>query len=266
MLMPLFETYKTNHDGTYEMSVDEFLGFAQGALTGFDSTHLFAEIATYKQGKKSEVSRKLKAGRIMCSTIHEVCNKKYFKQQLINQILRKGKPPVETDAMQREYRLQNQVIEVVSDKLSAPLHRVGLLLNPEYPVLGAWPSAFGEDFVVEIKCPESEKDFKNYVDSTTKSGLKTKFYDQMQLQMFMKKVKVGYFVVAAPDFEKTKNVTILKVDYNDTFTQKMIKKAKTFWQDEIWPEIYYGKNSPPAKKVEKTRFNKKTGKTFPPTE
>jgi len=71
------------------------------------------------------------------------------------------------------------------------LHRTGLLLNPNFPILAASPDAVGKDFVVEVKCPVSLTSEERYIMKDQRIG--PKVFAQIQLQMFIKKVKKGYF-------------------------------------------------------------------------
>lgn len=233
MLYPLLYTYKTNHDGSYEMSVDEFLGFAQGGLTGNTE---FIQRATIAQ-EKCEDWWALKQGRITASMIHEVCNcGEQSKPQLVQRILGRGKPIPQTDPMRRGLDLQKEVIEVASRELNKPLSPCGLLLDRMFPVLGASPDAVGPKFVVEVKCPVSEDNIKNYV--APDNSLRPKVYAQIQLQMYLKKVSFGFFVIAHPSFETTKKIEIIKVDYNGGFTENMIAKAVKFWEDNVYPVMF----------------------------
>lgn len=58
---------------------------------------------------------------------------------------------------------------------------------------------------------------KKYVQFQTEDRIKMKSYCQIQLQMDLKKVRFGYFVVAAADFEETDNVRIIRVEYGAQF-------------------------------------------------
>ncbi|KAF2884455.1 hypothetical protein ILUMI_21721 [Ignelater luminosus] len=50
-----------------------------------------------------------------------------------------------------------EVVQELEKKWSICLDNCGLLLRPEYPIIGASPDAVGSDFVLEIKCLVSKK-------------------------------------------------------------------------------------------------------------
>lgn len=179
----------------------------------------------------------LKICRITSSIIYEVTRCHTPNGNLVDRILGKVKPVPQTYQMQRGTNLQREVIDVVSKELNTRLSPCGLLLDPRYPAIGASPDAIGPDFVVEIKCPVSKDNFKNYLHPEKDYFLKSRYYSQIQLQMNLKKVDFGYFLIAHPDFELTKKVDIIRVDYNDKYTKKMIKDATKFWKANIYPEM-----------------------------
>nr|CAH7759753.1 unnamed protein product [Callosobruchus chinensis] len=51
-----------------------------------------------------------------------------------------------------------KVHKCVETKLGVKLSRIGLMLNPKYPISGASPDALCAEHIVEIKCPQHEKD------------------------------------------------------------------------------------------------------------
>lgn len=65
-------------------------------------------------------------------------------------------------------RKLEEVLKGVEKKLNVKFKRVGLQLKPRYPIFGASPDGITEDYVVEIKCPQSEKNICNYLKKTSK--------------------------------------------------------------------------------------------------
>ncbi|XP_026688804.1 uncharacterized protein LOC113473329 [Diaphorina citri] len=92
------------------------------------------------------------------------------------------------------------------------------------------------DSVVEIKCPISEETFKKYFDSSMKKP-SPKYAAQIMLQMLFFNKDKGLFVVAQPDFEETKNMKILEVNYDYHFMDDVLKRANNFWRENIFPKI-----------------------------
>lgn len=224
------------------VNVDEFLEFASRKMAR-DNVIDSVKIKTINQ-EKSDLWWDMKIGRITASKIYEVtrCTTLNRVRSFENSILGSGSD-FSSYAMERGIRLQNRVIDVVSKKLETPLSTCGLLLDPRHPAIGASPDAVGPNFVVEIKCPISQENFKNYlnirVNKNTGNHLKNKFYSQIQLQMHFSKVQFGYFVIAHSDFESTKEVDILKVDYDEKFTKDLINDAMEFWKAYIFPVMLY---------------------------
>lgn len=81
----------------------------------------------------------------------------------------------------------------------------GFFLLPSYLVFGASPEAISQEYVVEVKCPSSDKQIKNYM----KQGeITNKFKAQVHSQMLCTGKQKALFCVAEPDFETTRNVNI----------------------------------------------------------
>ncbi|KYN19384.1 hypothetical protein ALC57_08300 [Trachymyrmex cornetzi] len=128
---------------------------------------------------------------------------------------------------------EKKVIKVLEEKNKLSLGSCGLLLNPEFPVIGASPDAVGEHFVVEIKCPMTLKTERAYITSDMKLG--NKCFAQIQLQMFLRNVQKGLFCMAKHDFESTHEIITVWVDYDDIYVQNLIQKAMIFWKSNIFP-------------------------------
>lgn len=221
------------------LNADEFLKFASAKMPHGNILDVI-ERKTVNQ-EKNDVLWDMKIGRITTSEVSEVA--RYTPKglnKLKNRIL--GYSSCHgSQAIKREIRLQNQVINEVSRQLNTHLSTCGLMLDPQFPVIGASPDAVGPNFVVDIKCPISEKNFQNYLyvklDPNTGSNLKPEFYAQIQLQMHFRKVLYGYFVIANPEFESNQEVNIIKIDYNEDYTKNLLNRAIEFWKEHIFPEM-----------------------------
>ncbi|KYN06414.1 hypothetical protein ALC62_02644, partial [Cyphomyrmex costatus] len=60
------------------------------------------------------------------------------------------------------------------------LTKCGLMLTPEHPTLGASPDAISQEYIVEVKCPNSEKGFEKFL---PKGSINSKCKAQMNLQI-----------------------------------------------------------------------------------
>lgn len=66
-------------------------------------------------------------------------------------------------------------------KNGTKINDVGILLNPDYPIIGASPDGITAKYCIEIKCPSTEKNVETYV---VNGNIKQKYMYQLQLQMF----------------------------------------------------------------------------------
>lgn len=220
-----------------EISADDFLDFATEEMEDLKlNSHVTRE--TVDQNS-CDLWHDMRIGRITASIIYEASKCKTPNGQLKNRILGNVSVP-QTHQMQRGLRLEKEVLSVASKILNKTFTPSGLLLKRAYPAIGASPDAVGTNCVVEIKCPSSQKTVKNYLDPKKNSGLTNKCYYQIQVQMYMKRVQFGYFVVADPDFETTKKVTIKKVRYNPRpwVTKRVMEKAMDYWCENIFPAMW----------------------------
>lgn len=58
-----------------------------------------------------------------------------------------------------------QVIKQVETLLGSKIKKTGLLIDKNFPILGASADGLGEDFVLEVKCPTTHSTLLNYVDN-----------------------------------------------------------------------------------------------------
>lgn len=106
-------------------------------------------------------------------------------------------------------------------------------MKAEYPVVGASPDGICKDFVVEVKCPTSEKAMSRYL--TFANKITPKFFAQMQMHICNR--PQALFCVANYDFEQSKSVHILTVTYDENYCIEMIEKCILFWCRFIFPLI-----------------------------
>lgn len=192
--------------------------------------------ATIEQSK-STLWQELRYGRITASKIFETSRCKKPAGCLVEQIIGAYKLR-DTDAMERGRRLEEQVLAILEENLQTKLQRVGLLLHPDLPIIGASPDALGENFVVEVKCPQFLKSEERYI--SKENAICSKYMAQIQLQMLMQNVQRGYFCIAKHDFEASQNIIVVCVDFDEQFINKVVADAMTFWKQNIFPVLING--------------------------
>lgn len=198
---------------------------------------------------KSQLWLELRIGRITASIIHEASmNASIPYEQLPPRELRDkiigytSKPFSQRDSqdkdnihMERGRKLEKLVSAEVAKRLDLQIQDCGIFLIPSHPFLGASPDGVGKDFVLEIKCPSSERNVKYYIEN---GKITERYKAQMMLQMFAAKRKRGIFCVADPNFENNKNFTHIWIEYDEKFTDELIKKVTKFWEVQMWEDIY----------------------------
>ncbi|KAF4520569.1 hypothetical protein B566_EDAN011122 [Ephemera danica] len=215
-------------------SFDEFVNFVKDVLSKEDLLSVAA--ATVKQSE-STLWRELRYARVTASKLHEVaqCNTAYGT--LVKLLL--GATKIKDNKyLKRGRDLEPEVLNEVQKCLGARILKTGIVLHPDFPLLGASPDGVTKDFIIEIKCPFNSKSQKKYIDSNNEPALKHKL--QMLLQMRLCDKQYGYFCVADCEFETSKNVTIVKLDRDDTFLAPYISKATAFWEKNIFTRLKDG--------------------------
>ncbi|KAL0811978.1 hypothetical protein ABMA28_009376 [Loxostege sticticalis] len=137
--------------------------------------------------------------------------------------------------VKRGRQLENEVIKEVEKKRKIKIKRCGLKLNPNYPVMGVSPDGESDDYSIEIKCPSTEKAMTQYIKSGNR--VSPKCMAQVQLQMHFSSKKKALFCVAHSDFEKSKQVNILEVEYDNKLCENLLNKCILFWTRAIFPKL-----------------------------
>lgn len=213
-------------------SCEDFLQFCSKVMT--DELCSEAVVSTKDQAK-SALWYELRYGRITASKIYEAAHCKKLDGCCVNQILGVAKLP-ETSAMSRGKKLEAQVIRCIERKFEVELNFIGLKLNPKFPIFGASPDAICEEYVVEVKCPQSQKTFNNYL--TKDKSITAKYKGQVQLQMFLLNRKKCLFCVADPEFESNSNFFFTWVEYDEDYTLSIMNAAECFWRHNIYPQLF----------------------------
>lgn len=211
-------------------SADCFLAFCQNSMSAVKCSK--AEEETRGQDQ-SKLWYHLRYGRITASKLYEVAHCKTFDGSLVNLIL--GAKVFSSEAMKRGINLEDDVLRRTSQKHKMKFKRCGLVLDPEHPIFGASPDALGSAVVVEVKCPASKETFSNYLGVS--NTVKPKYFAQIQLQMHMCKMNRGLFVVAHPDFEKSKRTTDVWVEYDQNYVERIMRDATKFWEKAVYQHL-----------------------------
>ncbi|KAK4882633.1 hypothetical protein RN001_005952 [Aquatica leii] len=218
-----------------------FINFGKNQSTAdflmYASTNMLASVcqhterATIEQ-QKSQLWYEIRYGRITASKLYAAAHCQKSEGVLVEQILGACKFKL-TQAMKRGQILEKEVLKELEQSIKKKIQKVGLLVTGDHPELGASPDGLCEDTVIEIKCPSAAKTFKNYL--TKDKQIVAKYKAQIQLQMLLFKRKNGIFCVADPNFEQTRQVTIVQTTLDEMYINDLITKAKLFWKNCIYP-------------------------------
>lgn len=174
----------------------------------------------------------LRLGRITASRLHETTRCTMTKGSLVDKFM--GKRSGWSFAMARGTILEEFVFEEVK-KEYPELQKAGLIMNSNvHPFFAASPDGFHEDFVLEIKCPNTKNTFETYIDV---NKLSRKYFAQIQLQMMVTGKKKALLAVASLDFEQTRNVTKIWIPFDEDYMTEMIEQASEFYENAIFPAL-----------------------------
>lgn len=183
---------------------------------------------------KSDLWHEMWYGRITASKAYAIPHCHTPDGTLVETIFGSYKVP-DTRAMKRGRLLESRVLDKLRMSLSKNILCFGLVICQKYPFISATPDGIGENFVVEIKCPASTKAFRNYIQN---NEISEKCKAQVQLQMYATKKLECIFCVADADFEKTEEIHIMHIKYDENYVNKMLSVLEIFWKDNIFPKLY----------------------------
>ena len=175
----------------------------------------------------------LRYGRLTASKIYEASRCRTLDGSLKNNIVGTLKV-FDNEYMKRGRDLEKKVRDQVQKYFNVKIDSCGFILLPDFPILGASPDGIGSDFVVEIKCPATDKGFKKFLPG---GNIGLPYKAQINLQMFAAKKQKGLFCVAHPEFEKNSEVVIVSVKYDEEFTKEIINNAMEFWKKNVYPTL-----------------------------
>ena len=93
--------------------------------------------------------------------MHEAANCQKKSGSLVKRILGAAKF-YENGPMKREKILEKMIFQHLAKK-GYKIYKCGFKVIASNPIFGASPDGIGENFVVEIKCPISDKTFCDYL-------------------------------------------------------------------------------------------------------
>lgn len=189
-----------------------------------------AQILTVEQAD-TDLWHELRKGRVTASRMHEASRCTMLNGSLTNKIM--GISSGFSFAMKRGTDLEGHVFAILQKEYPS-LRNTGLVLDPEFPWMGASPDGLADDFVLEIKCPYTPNTHACYIDV---NKLSRKYFAQIQLQMHMTRKTKALLGVAALDFEKTRNVTKVWIDYDKEYVDGVMSESFEFWQKGVFPAL-----------------------------
>lgn len=192
-----------------------------------------AAIATLEQSD-CPLWYELRYGRITASKAYDAAHCNTLDGTLTQTILGASKLR-DTDAMKRGRLLESSVLKEVEKIYKIRINKCGLKLNSAYPIMGASPDGESSVYSIEIKCPTSGKATRRYISSGNK--VTAKYMAQVQLQMHFSNKLKALFCVAHTDFETTKKVPILEVNYDKQLCENLLEKCNIFWNKAIFPKL-----------------------------
>lgn len=215
-----------------EPDVTNFVEFARQEMTKDLCSQAAVMTATQSN---SVLWFDLRYARITASKIYDAAHCKKCDGSFVNQVLGVTKINA-TEAMARGKKLEEAVIKQLEKDLKVKFSNIGLQLDPKYPIFGASPDAICDEYVVEVKCPSSEKTVSNYL--TKDNKITAKYKAQVNLQMFLLLKNKCLFCVADPNFEKNFKYSLTYVDYDKEYTEMIMESADCFWRHNIFPHLY----------------------------
>ncbi|XP_053672250.1 uncharacterized protein LOC128722602 [Anopheles nili] len=196
----------------------------------------FVQALTIEQAD-TDLWHELRKGRITASRMHEASRCTMLSGSLVNNIM--GISSGFSMAMKRGTDLEGHVFSELQKEYPG-LRNIGLVLDPEFPWIGASPDGICDEFVLEIKCPYTANTHEKYVDV---NKLSPKYFGQIQLQMHMTHKTKALLAVAALNFETTKHITKVWIDYDKEYVGRIMEESFEFWQKAIFKVLLKKRNA-----------------------
>lgn len=210
-----------------EFSCKNFLSFCQSQMTDDICEKICNE--TREQSPQAQWYF-VRYGRITASKLFEASRCDKSDGTLVASLMG-SKSFKGNSATKRGQKLEIEIFNLLATKYTN-IQKCGLLLKKNLPQFGASPDGLNSDYVFEIKCPTKKKTVTNYVENGV---LKDEVYFQIQMQMFMSRKNKGVLVLADPEFEQNKKITEIEVKFDEAKLKEVIKNARKFWEEAIFP-------------------------------
>lgn len=220
--------YSNNYESDDE---DDFVDMMSGALTA-NKCNTIEQLTTDQTD--SPLWWEMRYGRITASKIWSA--RRGISQSMRNNIMQRSEAvnAYENASMRRGKDLEPQVRACLAKRLGVTIRPSGVILNGDYPIFAASPDGIGKNFVVEIKCPTHWGAFQMFYKHGKMSN-RTK--SQLRLQMLLAKKNIGYFCIAHPDFERTKDFTLVTISQDMEAMDDLIESATESWENDIFPYL-----------------------------
>jgi len=147
--------------------------------------------------------------------------------------------PFSSKATEHGKRMEPKAKKTYADKYNCEVANIGLVVDKERPWLACSPDGLvreqnGDIYLLEIKCPHATKE--NILDqSYLKDGkliTSSSYYLQMQLQMFITKVKNSVLYIYTDNEDQAQ-----KVAYNESFVNQAVTDLEAIMIEKITPHL-----------------------------
>ncbi len=234
------EAYKNLDD---ETSKELFLSMT---LTQEDSRNI--EKSTRDQ-RDNPLWHEQRLGRLIASSFHDILVRKSNYDSLIKQLLSKKDishiPAIQWGVEHEDQAREAYTLKVTDQHEKFQCSQVGLVINTNYPHLGASPDGYVTcnccgNGLIEIKCPFSVKDGEPHLlqdkkgSFMDKKGLikSHKYYTQVQGQLEICERNYCDFIVWTP------NGLYIERIYKDVkFIERLFQKLTKFFVEQFLPEL-----------------------------
>ena len=155
--------------------------------------------------------------------------------------------PLSNAAVRHGQKYESVAVNLYEKSMGVKIRSCGLFVCKEHPFLAASPDGLGEGFIVEVKCPYTNrahgitslttpflKETQNSANSDGKSLSLKKghpYYYQVQGQLLCTNMKVCRFIVFT--LAKENNLVVIDVPRDDDDIRFMLEKLTSFYEDHF---------------------------------